>query len=220
MRSRMWMTLGVAGVLLAAPLAHAAAQATTLRELPTTGRLVVDGYVSRYRLALPDARTRLDGMGGRVMWALAPTRGPRRERLAEHLAIGAFVARTPVDGVANGGEVRTTVYGAQVDVRPLRAPIGGMIEPVLSLGAGAMSVRRSMPGPWTVGDGIMLFPRDVPSISIPAATEGRSTHAMLAPAVGLLIAPRPNFALRLDVRQLRSRRERAVEIATGVSLKL
>ena len=218
MRSRNWISLGVAGAFLAAPLAPVAAQAASLRGLPTTGRVIVDGYVSRYRLALPDVRTRLDGMGGRIMWTLAPTPGPQRERLAEHLAVGLFAAATPDDGIANGSEVRTALYGAQLDVRPLRAPLGGMIEPVVSLGAGVLRVQQTMVGRWFLRDGKMLVPRDISIAELAPPAERRRTHGVLAPAVGLLISPMPDFALRFDARRLVNRG--GTELATGVSIRI
>lgn len=218
MQSRLWMSLGVAGLIMAAPPATTAAQMPVLRGLPATGRVTVEGYVSRYRLALPDARAQLDGMGGRILWSLAPTLGPERERLAEHLSVGVFAAVTPADGVANGGELTTALYGAQLDVRPLRAPIGGMLDPVLSLGAAALQVRQSTPSRWIVRDGMTLVPRDVPVAQMPSSAQHRRTHAVLAPAVGLLVSPRPDFALRFDVRSLVNRG--GTEVSTGVSLKL
>ena len=218
MRSRTWISIGAAGVLLAAPLGPAAAQAAVLRGLPSTGRLTVDGYVSRYRLTLPDTRTRLDGMGARIMWSLAPQRAAERERLAEHLAIGAFVATTPDDDIANGGEVRTALSGVQLDVRPLRAPVRGVLEPVVSLGAGVLTVKRSTPGRWSLKDGTMILPRDIPVAELPPSSEWRRTHAVLAPAAGLLVSPMPDFALRFDVRTLVNRG--GTEISTGVSLRI
>ena len=218
MRSRNWISLGVAGVLLAAPLMAAAAQVAAFRGLPASGRLTVDGYVARYRLALPDVRTQLDGMGGRILWSLAPTRSTERERLAEHLALGVFAATTPDDGIANGGEVRTSLYGAQLDVRPLRAPIRGLIEPVLSLGAGYLKVEQSAHARWLLHDGTLLLPRDVPLAQLPPSSARQRTHAVLAPAVGLLVSPMPDFALRFDVRKLVNRA--GTEIATGVSLRI
>ena len=218
MRSRIWISLGVAGLILAAPPATAAAQFSGLRGLPTTGRLTVDGYVSRYRLALPNARTRLDGMGGRIMWALAPTLGAKRERLAEHLAVGVFAAATPGDGVANRGEVRTALYGLQLDARPLPAPVGRMLEPVVSLGIGALQVRQTTPGRWILRDGMTLVPHDLPIAPPPPAVQERRTNVVLAPAIGVLLSPRADFALRFDARRLVNRN--ATELATGISLKL
>lgn len=218
MRSRIWISLGVAGLILAAPPATAAAQFSGLRGLPTTGRMTVDGYVSRYRLALPNARTRLDGMGGRIMWALAPTLGAERERLAEHLAVGVFAAATPGDGVANRGEVRTAVYGFQLDARPLRAPMGRMVEPVLSVGVGALQVRQTTPTRWILRDGMTLVPHDVPIAHLPPAGEERRTHVVLAPAIGILLSPRADFALRFDARRLLN--HGGTELATGISLRL
>lgn len=218
MRSRIWISLGVAGLILAAPPATAAAQFSGLRGLPTTGRMTVDGYVSRYRLALPNARTQLDGMGGRIMWSLAPTLGTERERLAEHLAVGVFAAATPGDGVANRGEVTTALYGLQLDARPLRAPIGGMLEPLLSLGIGTMQVRQTTPGRWILRDGRTLVPHDLPIAHLPPAIEERRSHVLLAPAIGMLVSPRPDFALRFDARRLVN--HHGTELSTGVSLRL
>ena len=218
MRSRNWISLGAAGLLFAAPLSTLAAQAASLRGLPSTGRLVVDGYVSRHRLALPDTRTRLDGMGARLMWSLAPTRGSQRERAAEHVAVGVFAATTPEDGIAGGQEVKSSLYGAQMDVRPLRAPIAGAVEPVLSLGAGVLRVTQSAPGRLLLRNGSMLVPRDIPVATIPAASERRRTHGVLAPAIGLLVSPMPDFALRFDARQFIDRG--GTEFSTGVSLRI
>jgi hypothetical protein len=218
MRSRIWISLGVAGLILAAPPATAAAQFSGLRGLPTTGRMTVDGYVSRYRLTLPNARTRLDGMGGRIMWALAPTLGTERERLAEHLALGVFVAATPGDVVADRGTVTTTLYGLQLDARPLGAPIGRVLEPVLSLGVGALQVRQATPGRWILRDGKTLVPHDVPIAHFPQAVQARRTHVVLAPAIGVLVSPQADFALRFDARKLLN--HGGTELSTGISLRL
>lgn len=220
MRTASWISLAAAALVLAQPAPAASQALTSLPDPVPEGRLWIDGYISRYRLGSPGSRTELNGMGARVLWTLAPRATPRRERLAEHLAIGGFISTTPADAVTNRGDVRTRILGAQLDVRPLREPFAGWIEPVLSIGAGVMRLEETHPDRWRVGNGMRLLPRDVPLVDESDLLRRINHHPVLAPSVGLIIMPMADFGLRADLRQLRWDGSRHLELATGVSLRL
>jgi hypothetical protein len=218
--------LSLAALALVSGTATAEAHAQSFLRAPQPqfgGRLILDGYLSQYDLALADARARLDGVGARVMVALAPTSTPRRERLVEHLAVGGFVGSTSEKSLNAGSALRTSVYGAQIDLRPLHAAVGGVLEPVLSLGAGAIEVQETHIESVRLANGSPLLPRDVPLGTRPTHLTERETHPIVAPAVGVLLSPTPGFALRIDARRLISTEDRAgrsSELAAGVSITL
>lgn len=222
----MWMMRRFLSLAMVPCLAIAEAGAQAFLRAPQPqfgGRLILDGYVSQYDLALAGVRARLDGVGARVMVALARPESIQRQRLAEHFAVGGFIGSTSEEGIAAGSAMRTTVYGVQLDVRPLRAPVAGLFEPVLSLGAGAMRVEETHADVLRLPDGSPLVPRDVPVEPRRWHLTERATHPILAPSVGLLLTPSPGFALRLDARSLLSNGEgigRSSELAAGVSITL
>jgi hypothetical protein len=204
------------------------------------GRLTVEGFYSRYQLNDRAGHDRMnaDGIGGRVLWRLAPPAGDDAtsagssvaSRLASRTAVGAFAVYAPER------EARYTTWhvGAQADHQLLTAPLVGRIDPIVSLGAGAFHspTRTHVPlaragGGWTsfaetfVGPlpGVRVVPVDVPALR---ATRTRSTTSFaLSPAVGARLGLFSNVALRGDLRDVIAFGGGAthnVELSGGLSL--
>src|SRR5919204_5765529 len=104
----------------------------------TDGRLAIEGFFSHHRLhpGLGAERTKLPGVGARIMWSLAPRFDPEHDGLAARAAVGAFA----VNASDRTDRVKARHYGAQLDISVLRTPVAGRIEPLLSVGAGAFRV--------------------------------------------------------------------------------
>lgn len=95
----------------------------------------------------------------------------------------------PTDGY------RVTHYGAQVDVAALPKPLGGVLDPLLSLGAAAYAYRRPVLGPAVV----VATPAGGTSSAYPRFGL-RETRAALSPGVGLRAALARRVNVRVDAR--------------------
>jgi hypothetical protein len=162
-------------------LVPAAADAQWYNATPTAGRLpvTVEAYYGRLQPAGTQEAYHVDSFGARVLWRLAEE--PADRPLLSRAFLGPFGEY--MDAEARG--FSTAFFGAHGDFRLLSMPLGGVVDPVLSLSAGA--VRTST----EIGFG------DRPAYA------NRSNMAMgMAPAVGLRLGLIRGVALRADARDL------------------
>jgi hypothetical protein len=175
------------------------AQDPSFGEAPRTrGERFLDYFVSRNRLAQGDgSRTELDAIGGRLTWPLAAVAGRELIPLAERVSVGGYLVHTPADAE----ETSMWHYGVEADFRATDAPLAGRVDPLLSLGVGAVRVEE---------------PRS------PGAGNARTSLSMV-PGVGARVRLVPRLAFRSDLRMVvdfRERTTRNVELSGGLSLPL
>ncbi len=147
------------------------------------GWLAVDAFFTAYQLeALLDQQSpHLAGGGLRVLFNAAPITG-LDAGFVRRTGVGGYVIYTPTRD-----NVRSWHFGAQVDFRLLGAPAGGFLDPIISLGAGAMRVDTP----------------DEPAIQRYGGEIGVSeTFATLTPGIGARIHFGRGFALRGDLRSV------------------
>jgi hypothetical protein len=176
-----------------------------------TGR-VFEGFYTRVGYDGGGRTVRAGGLGGRVMWPLgagpeaadaAAGATPRAGSgvaswLARRTAVGLFGAVTPEQQLGfTAGQ-----FGVAADLTPFAAPIGGRVEPFVSLGAGALR---------TTERDAEFGPRPVtrPEMRVGAGRGGSAargarsaTDFLLVPAVGARVRLRPGVAAQGDVRNL------------------
>ena len=114
------------------------------------------------------------------MWHLPSTDGVND--LASRIALGVGAVWAP----QQAGLGFSTIYaGAEADVRPLAAPLFGRIEPVVTLGAGALRT-------------------DVERVGAARAPLAASTNTtfVLSPGIGARLAIGRGLAIRGDVRDM------------------
>ena len=192
----------------------------------TDGRLLMEGLFSRHQVARGgdvDSRSALDGFGGRLLWAFAAPEAPARG-WKDRLYAGIYV----LGGSDPTNSARTRHSGAQVDLRFGRERRPGM-EPLLSLGAGVfrttsqvwreVTVPRIMrtESPDIVGSAAMTAVRR----SLPVTQAW--TSLAVTPGVGMRLRLSPDFAIRLDARDVMAFRapvRHTPELAGGLSLRL
>lgn len=174
MRARFPLAAAVAGALLSLAAPASTARAQNLG--PQRQFLAVEPYYEYTRVNLGGAGTvNTNGYGGRLWINGAPFHFPLNSSIA------LFVTYSPDQ---NGAGAHTWHYGGQLDQFLARRPLGGVIDPFISIGAGAY--RRSYTTPFL--DGTVL--RDA------------TTRFALSPGGGVRI-PIPNrFELRGDVKDL------------------
>ena len=132
--------------------------------------LAIEPYYAHTRLDAGDGvdKVSLNGYGARLWINLAPFAGPHRNLISKG-AIALFMTRSP----ANSDGVSVVHYGVQHDAFFVNRPLGGLIDPFVSVGAGAFRTKAQ-------------------SVS--------RTHFALSPGGGIRI-PFPNrFELRGDAR--------------------
>jgi hypothetical protein len=208
---RVALPVALLGVLLGALTPAASAQPAVLPQLKPgrgEGRLSVEGYITQYRLSAGQGeRARPSGYGGRVLWSLAPRTDPERVTLATRTAVGPFAVFTP----AAPWQSKVWHAGVQADFRLARSPLGGRLDPVLSLAAGGFRVEDPAAG------SALLRGRPLPGLSARRST----TDFAFTPGLGARLFLSPGFAIRADVRAVmlvgeRVRHER--ELAGGMSI--
>ncbi len=154
---------------LAAAVSSGTAQAQALG--PQRQFLAIEPYYTYTRLDLGDNQDKvnLSGYGARLWINLAPFSGPS-PNLVGMGAIALYGSFTP------GSKDRNVVqYGATHDIFFVRRPFGGVIDPLISVGAGAYRTHTF-------------------------ATNKAITKLSLSPGVGIRI-PVPNrFQLRFDAK--------------------
>lgn len=163
----------VAGVAVAAPVAvHAQALG------PQRQFLAIEPYYARIQFDAAEGASRvgLNGYGGRLWINFAPFSGPS-PNLVGNGAIALFATYTPT-GFGNDQNLSILHYGAQHDIFFVRRPLGGVIDPFLSIGGGVYRVN--------VFNGAA------------GQRQGVLTKGSLLPGAGIRI-PMPNrFQLRFD----------------------
>lgn len=160
------MTRAALGALLVLGASAGALRAQALG--PQRQFLAVEPYYSRLELDAGSGESRLgvNGYGARLWINLAQFAGPLNGSIA------LFTTFYP-DQADNG--VSALHYGAQYDQFFVRRPFGGIIDPLISLGAGAFGFEDT-------------------------ASDEEETKFALTPGVGIRI-PIPNrFQLRFDAR--------------------
>lgn len=175
----------------------------------------VEYFVARNRLALGGGRTDLDGVGGRILWSLARRDAPP---LVSRMALGGYVVHSPEDSE----DVEMWHYGVQTDLRLPELRLAPRVDPLLSLGVGAVRVREE-PGSTRLAPPL---PVDVPGWSV-RAPEPRSTSARpetslsVVPGVGAKLRLVPGLDFRGDLRMVvdfRDRTTRNLELSGGISI--
>lgn len=152
----------------------------------SVARLSVDYFLSHHQLALtPGDRQSLDGVGGRIMWPLAALPGAWYHPLLARTSIGAYVVRA-----GEGSEHRGVWdYGAQTDVRLTRGLFAGWVDPVVSLGIGA--IRREVPEMRLISTPYVVLPDGWSAGDTPAAWRIPSLEATLPPRTEHSLPPSP-----------------------------
>jgi hypothetical protein len=138
------------------------------------------------------------GFGARLL-----LRVPSSAPVLDRMAVGGYLARIP-----GGPGTERTEYGVHTEW--VAAPRVGRVDPVLTLGLGA--VRRKGGWLWRLG------PRPV---RVPTAES--TTAFSLAPGVGARVRVTPGVAIRGDLRRtlaLDQRGMNVTEVAAGISLAL
>ncbi|HEX8272997.1 MAG TPA: hypothetical protein VF615_10195 [Longimicrobiaceae bacterium] len=215
MRPFLVLTLSIAAAAAAAA-PRAAAQAGDPYVPPRAEpRPSFEYFVARSRLEQGGVSSRLDGVGGRVLWPL-PAGGP----LLSRMSVGGYLTHAEEDG----REPDLWHYGVQADMRLARAPLAGRVDPLLSLGVGAVRVEEPVaaappPAPRFDPGASLLTPlRDGPARSPALRTR---TSPSLVPGVGARVHLLPWLGFRGDVRMLvdfRDGARRDLEVAGGLSI--
>lgn len=207
MRHSLFAALSLSALAALTP-AHAGAQSDLPLSTPRAeGRVSLDYFLSRNRLAREAGHTELDGIGGRVMWPLAALHG-RGSTLLDRLSLGGYVVHTPEDG----DDTQMLHYGAQADFRVAGSPLAGRVDPLLSLGVGAVRVEEPEPA----------HPYVMAPEALHAAPEVR-TSPSLVPGIGARIHLLPALGFRTDLRvviDFRERTTRSLELSGGISLPI
>lgn len=201
MRSIRMLLVGALGVLLGVSIPHPVGGQVMPRwagPLPA-----VEGFYTRIGLGTGGRTARVDGVGGRLMWALVPPAEAATSDaswLARHTAVGLFGAYTPPQSLG----VSTTQVGLAVDLTPYSAPLAGRVEPFVSLGAGVMRT-TAVPGALPIRRApraIGVTPAGVVPVARALAPAGGVDNAafLVVPSVGARVQLRPGVALQADVR--------------------
>jgi hypothetical protein len=178
----------LAGAALVAPVPSASAQLAPrfgedLREAAPVRAL--EGFLTRYQLDTERGnRLAVDGVGGRFLWtSSAALTDPAS--LAARTSVGVFGVFLPEQNRLGFSMLHG---GAELNVRPLAAPILARIEPLLSFGVGALRTH--------VAELSQTRARDL-------ALADRSNVALaLSPGAGARIALVPGLDLRADARDV------------------
>jgi len=141
---------------------------------PQRQLLAVEPYYSHIMLDAGEGEDRigLNGFGGRLWLNLAPFSGPS-DNIIGRMALGLFVSGTPEDE-----GLSTLHYGAQFDYFFVDYPLGGRIDPFISLAGGGFRVKVT--GPFG----------------------GSETSFALTPGAGIRIPLANRFQLRGDARDI------------------
>jgi hypothetical protein len=125
----------VTGALLASGPPLLQAQQGTA-QIPARGTVerYFDYFVNHRLDVVASEREAVGGFGGRMMWSLSPGAEPVSRSLAERVALGGYIVHMP----AAPGDPEVWQYGTQADVAVSPFPIAGRIEPLVSLGLGAV----------------------------------------------------------------------------------
>lgn len=206
MKKMFVFALSVAALAGLAPLPLHAQLPDAGEHRPAESRRFLDYFLSRNRL---DQGTELDGIGGRITWPLAARGGAP---LLERVSVGGYLVHTPEDAE----EYEMLHYGVEADVRVSPQPLAGRVDPLLSLGVGAVRVEE--PGRrYAGGRGAYLVLKE------PGAAPATDTSLSLVPGLGARVYLLPGVGFRSDLRlvvDFRERTTRNVELSGGLSLPL
>jgi hypothetical protein len=162
-------------------------------------------YFVHWQRDAEHAREAVSGVGGRLMWQL-PRAGSAPPSPLSRAALGAYLIRI----VPESDRDDVWHLGAQADIPLVRAPLARRVEPVVSLGVGALRA----PAEHAQQGG-----------AAPAA-EARveADHALtVTPGIGARVRVMPGVHLRSDVRQVLQFREgtqRILEASGGLSFQV
>lgn len=178
-----------------------------------------DYFVSRYGGAGMEDERR-DAVGGRVMWSLSPFSGALATPVFGRAALGGYFVHSR-DDRERDEEWR---FGTQADVRLMTEPLLGRVDPIVSLGVGA--VRHKEPTRRQAGstDGgiVDLRPPLAPLSIHDTVTPGRTFTALsVTPGLGARVRLVPGLDLRSDARQVidfHEELERRLEVSAGISI--
>ena len=218
-----------------ARIAHFVTALTTLTAFPGVLRAqarsvpggVLEAYVTRADLhpglAGNDNRTKLDGLGARLLLPLHQLTGSPETSLASRLSVGGFFTMAP----AREAEGTARHYGIQTDMLLSSGPMNAHPKPLISLGVGAFNspvrvVRQPSAPP-------CLRPSDLPlnaalehcAIPRPTTSTEWMTDLALSPALGARVGISPSLALRVDARDVivyRGGPRHTPELSVGFSL--
>lgn len=198
LRSFLVSTLLAAG--LAAPLAGQANQPP---------RAQLDYFVSRFQHGAAAARP-VDGLGGRLMWAVDPGRLPVPAMWA-----GVYALHTARDQGLESWRI-----GGQADAAILRVPGGLPLRATVTLGAGLVHVSEEETRP-------VLPPPNRPAVFAVAPALRRfqreETRLSVAPGIGARVEVSHGTGLRADLRRVWDfgrTRSAATELSAGITLPL
>lgn len=188
------------GVLSPRPAAGQFAPTWTGPRPVDGGRTALEAFYTRVGVDAGGQTTQAGGIGGRLMWALAPSANDASilpDALARRTALGVFGAYTPeTRGVSTGQ------FGLAADVTPFARAFGGRVEPFVSLGTGVLHTRMLRNGS-VVRPGtrplMIRVPSTLPGVAPVTAT---STAFLLVPSAGARVQLRPGVALQGDLRRL------------------
>jgi hypothetical protein len=101
----------------------------------------IETSYARLRLDGSGGAIRSDGVGVRLMWSSAALRDDAEATTPGRVDLGVYALHTPKRSVREPGFASTldfasSAFGLAADVRPFAAPLGGRVDPFLSLGAG------------------------------------------------------------------------------------
>ena len=119
------------------------------------------------------SRTGVNGYGGRLWVNLAPFSGPSPNLLG-HMSLALFTTYYPSKGIDSTSILH---YGAEADIFFVNRPLGGFLDPFISVGGGAFRLKDT-------------------------ATQATDTRFALSPGVGLRIPLSNRFQLRGDAKDL------------------
>ena len=168
-------TLLVLAALSVADFATPASQASAQALGPQRQFIALEPYYARLELdrGKDVSRLGLNGYGARLWINLAPFSGPANNLVGKG-AIALFATYTPDQG-ENG--FTTLHYGAQHDVFFVNRPLGGFIDPLLSVAGGAFRTKAT-------------------------GTDESETRFALTPGLGIRIPVANRLQIRADARDI------------------
>ena len=149
------------------------------------GRPSIETSYTQLRLDSDGPAMNAGSFGGRLMWSPTPLVGAAPS-LAGRTALGLYGMYAPERTFGPVLKFSTFGFGAVADVRPLSAPLGGRVDPFLSLGTGLLH---------TAVD-VSVAPSPSPLVA------GSRTAFTLTPGLGMRVLLTPGLALQGDVRDL------------------
>ncbi len=159
--------------------ASVSAQGFNAQELTPRLPVIIEGYFGQLRPAGAVENYTVDVYGGRILWRLATD--PIDNPILFRTFLGPFGEHLEVQSQG----FSSLNLGAHADMRVLSAPLGGVIDPVLSLSAGALrtSAERG-------------------SYDRPSFANRTNMSMALTPAAGVRFGLLRGVALRVDVRDM------------------